>query len=165
MNEGYRKTRAGSLKQRAQTMSGILQDADPDKACWSEADCGAILRHQLAAKLVDDLGLCFADASAVLAKTPALNTFGDVLKVDHPPVPVLRMVRQFAKLLSQKRTCYPHDVAMVLYYAAIAAAHARAGATITRLPDDEVRKGLQWCRGRTWLDASLRTLFAEALKQ
>lgn len=162
MKPGEQRQSRARLTRMARELGGMLSEADPGRACWNVSDGEALLRHQLDARLDDDLSLCFADARAVVARS-GFTTFGELLRAADPPVPPLRMVRQFAKMMSQKKACYPEEVALVLYYAAIAAAQVRAGAHITRLSSADFRRGCRWCLARAWLDPSLRDLFAEAI--
>ena len=54
---------------------------------------------------------------------------------------------------------------MVLYLASILAALTRHGATISKLPPDELRKATEWGLAQQWLDDATRSLFKDGLSR
>ena len=84
-----------------------------------------------------------------------------MLEHPRPPLELLELTKQFAKKCrSNPDGPLPDDIASVLYLAAIAAAMTRCGARITKLGDVGMHHGLRWALRQSWLDASLRELFA-----
>jgi hypothetical protein len=55
-------------------------------------------------------------------------------------------------------------VAVVVYYACIAAALARCGRRISRAADDALRQGFRWGCERSWVDERTRELLRAALR-
>lgn len=143
-------------------------DAD---SVWSATDLRAILCHQLDADVEFDLthfgGVAEETLSSVRVSAADSRscTFGQILTSTDPPLEVLDMIRRFAKRSrTQDSGGIPKEVATVLYYAAIAAARLRHGASLSRLDDEALRSGLDWGLEQTWLTEPLRDLFAEALQ-
>ncbi len=145
----------------ASSLKGLLDTSDPDAPCWHEADYADVLRHQLGAPLADDLGLISNDASRFLAEAK-VETFDEALLSPAPHIPLLRLLRDFAKALANLRATFPADVATVLYYATIAAGEL-AGTKISRLTEKEIRQGYTWALEQAWLTPGLRRLFAKGL--
>ena len=143
-------------------------DAD---SVWSATDLHAILCHQLDADVEFDLTHFGGVAKETLTSVRTLSadnqpcTFGQMLTSAEPPLEVLDMIRRFAKRLrTQESAGIPKEVATVLYYAAIAAARLRHGASLSKLDDEALRSGLNWGLEQTWLTEPLRALFAETLR-
>jgi RNA polymerase sigma factor (sigma-70 family) len=76
--------------------------------------------------------------------TPPLRTLGDLLAHPCPPLALLDEFRMVAKRFREEGGLVPAEVATVFYYVAIAAALARHGARISKLDDDDLRKGFAW---------------------
>ena len=135
---------------------------------WDKTDLAALLRHQLAAPVEVDLGTLPPDQSPKIrslagAEGLTLRSFNDLLQHPHPPVALLRMVKDFAKLnRSHRRSALPPEVATVIYYAAIVVAALRCGQAISELEPAQLRKGLDWALSQPWLEDGLRALFEEA---
>jgi hypothetical protein len=146
----------------ARDLNGILQDTEPSRPCWNESDYAGLLRHQLNASLANDLGTMFQDAPA-LVKQENGTTFGALLASANPSLPLLRMVRHFAKKLADRGDAYyPADLARVLYFSAIAAALVHSGSKITSLPIEDAQTGFQWALNCSWLTTDLKNLFKKA---
>jgi hypothetical protein len=67
--------------------------------------------------------------------------------------------------MDQPDSSLPNDVAAVLYYLSIAAAYVRLGRRISQLGDAEFKRGLEWSKGKPWVDAPLQPLLDEALQK
>lgn len=92
-----------------------------------------------------------------------LRSFRDLFRHPQPPLELLGLVKEYAKLnRDQPESALPRDVATLLYYLSIAAALVRWGERISDLNDAELRKGLAWCRRQGWIDDSARELLASA---
>lgn len=94
---------------------------------------------------------------------PFVDKLSDLLFHSRPPVELLAMVKQFAKSnRGVRRGPLPRAAAIVLYYAAIAAALARCGERITSLDDEQLRQGFDWVLARRWVDEQTRALVSTA---
>jgi len=153
-----------TIKEQATVMQRLLDATTVTNATWTNRDMGSILAHQLGAPLIKDLVRVLPDAeSALTAMDDTPRTFGELLQHRHPPVDILRMVKDFAKQLHKMaHNAYPEQVATLLYYAAIATAQVRTNTCITDLPPQSLHKGYAWALTQTWLTPDLRTLFEEA---
>lgn len=129
----------------------------------------AFLEHELASPLAFDLGSLAPEASAQLralctADGMLLKSFGDLLQHPAPPVRALELAKDFAKTCSASpHGAIPQPVARVLYYACIAAALLRGERGITKLPDEELARGLAWVLAQPWLTEATRALVEKAL--
>lgn len=150
-----------SLETEGGALGRLLQETSHTHSMWSGPDYGPILQHQLNAPLGADLAQLLAHTEETLSGL-SIHTFGELLLHPNPSVPALRLVKEFAKQLSENaRFAYPRPVATMLYYASICAAWLRTRTRITTLSDSEIRKGLQWALKQAWLPASLKPLFVE----
>jgi WD40 repeat protein/predicted Ser/Thr protein kinase len=136
---------------------------------WHRAELGSMLRHQLDSPLGFDLGnfapesKATLDASHSTASTP-LETFGDLLRHPHPPLGLLKVMKEFAKAnRDNPESSLPTEIATVIYFAAIVVALMRCGQRITELDDDALRGGVEWVIGQPWVDELTRSLFRDAL--
>jgi hypothetical protein len=138
---------------------------------WRPEDLGGMLRHQLSVSLLSGLGAPLGELDRTLTASEAFKglgamSFGDLLRHPRPPVEALKLVKDFAKLMrGEKAQSIPQDIALVLYYAAIAAADLRLGASISKLGAPDLGKGVRWAISQTWLDEPTRALFTEELKR
>jgi hypothetical protein len=126
-------------------------------AAWNDADRAAMLRHHLSLPL---------DEPAVEADDGwSGRSHRDLFTQPDTPLPRLRQAKDRAKrgVTDGDDGPLPRDVATVLYYAALAAAHAFHHTAITRLDPMQVRTGLRWTLELPWLDGDLRRLFERAL--
>jgi hypothetical protein len=168
--------------------------AGPDWREWGDGEMADVLRHQLGAPLLFDLGRSGPDrnagggerpagpqGSATPAGAPPIASFGDLLRHPAPPVELLILVKEFGRAGRAGRAApigaeesegiggtLPPEVGTLLYYAAIAAARVRHGRRITSMGDDDLRNGVEWALQQPWLDGPTRELFRqwhEALSQ
>jgi len=139
-----------------------------DDAAWSDADLRALLRHQLATPIQVDLrGLCALERERTVAVLDTggvlLKSFGNLFAHPHPPVAMLRLIKDYAKVAGTgPHARLPGAVATVLYFLAISAALVKCQTRITRLSDEALRKGLEWCLSQPWVDDESRKLWQEA---
>src|ERR1043165_5509720 len=95
--------------------------ADPGRV-WSPEELGAVFRHQMAAPVSVDLAfLAPVDSGKVRVLTDAdgllIKSFHDLFEHPHPPVELLQLVKEFAKLnRNRAESLLPTEVATVLYY-------------------------------------------------
>jgi hypothetical protein len=142
---------------------------DDDAPSWYEHELAGIWRHQLAAPLAVDLLETEDECATTIARlstiSPApLHTFGDLLTHPWPPLKLLRLVKEFAKVRrTKKHGAYPPEVATALYYAVIGLAISRHGTQITQLGGDDLRRGFEWAMELPWLDEPTRQIYSRAL--
>ena len=135
---------------------------------WSDADLGEMLRHELRSSLEVDLSGAGGEGADEIRRFSSSGSFasatvGELLSHANPPIELLRRLKEFAKTADGEPLQLPSSVAIVLYYAAIAAARVHAGKAITDLPPGKVQEGLRWAAERPWADGSIRGLCAAAL--
>jgi hypothetical protein len=146
-------------------LSRLLRVEGGNERPWSPAELAAVLRHQLDAPVAMD----FTPTGGSPGKQEAMRggdirSFADLLHAPKPPLGLLQRVKDFAKAnCGNPDAVLPHDVAAVLYYAAIVAAQLHAAGTISRLDIGELRRGLEWAVALDWVDMRTRGLLSEGL--
>ena len=142
----------------------MVADAEGGRP-WHPEELGAILRHQLAAPLDEDLGRIVAAAGRSDRKTgPDPVSFADLLQHPDPPPELLEAAKRFAKAQRGRGDAgLPEEVAAVLYHASIVAARLRLGLRISDLGDAALREGLRWALGLPWLDEPTRALLQDGV--
>ncbi|MCX6924146.1 MAG: hypothetical protein NT154_13185 [Verrucomicrobia bacterium] len=151
----------------ARLASVLALDTDSPRV-WRPEELGAVFQHQMASPVSVDLGSLdpgltgklrtLTDASGLL-----LKSFRDLFQHPAPPLELLRLVTDFAKLnREQRESLLPSDVATVLYYLSIAAALVRWDERISALSDDELRRGFAWANSQNWIDEPARELLGSA---
>jgi hypothetical protein len=149
----------------AQQLARLLDPALP--TTWTAKDAAAALKHQLAAPLLPDLlSPPTVDADflrPLVLALPRGTTFQKLLTMKAPPADVVLALKAFA---THSRTAPDSPLegppAMLLYYAAIAAALTKLGQRITSLGDAELREGLAWSLEQS-PPAALKSLYQKAL--
>lgn len=93
------------------------------------------------------------------------SSLHDLLAQPEPTRELIELVKDFAKgCLHGAESPLPAAVAGVLYYLAIAVGVTRLGERISRLGDAEIRRGLEWALGQSWVDTESRTMLAQAYR-
>src|SRR5580700_7511963 len=163
---------AGTLfKSAPKSLAAFLAAGEESARLWQPEELGAIFRHQMSAPILVDLG-GFDPATAARLKTLThaqsllLTSFLDLFLHPVPPIELLTLTKDFAKgNMDQPDSSLPNEVAAVLYYLSIAAAYVRLGRRISQLSDAEFKRGLEWCKGKPWVEAPLQRLLDEALQK
>jgi hypothetical protein len=156
-----RKVQSGRL-------SEILGIGSDTPRLWRPDELAAIFRHQMAAPVLFDLGGLSGARVRQLkdlseAKGLLLKSFEDLFCHPAPPLELLKLTKDFAKLnRDHPESVLPPEIAAVMYYASIAAALVRCGVRITRLGDHALREGFTWAASQVWIDDTARDLFKEA---
>jgi hypothetical protein len=162
----------GCLSTVAPRVLATLMTTESDvsgRGRWRPDELGEILKHQLEAPLVFDLGT--SDSQATADDPPAatdpsgtrVSNFGELFLHARPPLQLLRLTKRFAKTSDRRQANpLPEEVATVLYYAAIVAALLRHGERISRVSDSTLREGVDWVLEQEWVTGLLRGLFEEA---
>jgi hypothetical protein len=152
-------------------LSQLLACDKQSGATWNGSDLHSILRHQLDTDVEFDLTHFGGVAKETLASQltgrgqAEYGTFGQLLTAPDSPLEMLDLIRRFAKRSrTQTPGELPEEVATVLYYAAIAAARLRHGASLSKLDDEALQAGLEWGLKQTWLTEPLQDLFNDALE-
>ena len=155
---------------QADRLSRIILFDEEDRAIWPADELKMAMRRQLDAALDQAVGGSSNEdygTLAVLAASadPPIRTFADLLGHPRPPVDLLWMVKDMAKLeRDAPHSLNPPDVTLLFYYAAIILGMIRWGQRITTLGDDELRKGLNWGVRQTWIGEEMRGLLLEGLR-
>lgn len=154
------------------TPETLLRDAPPsalqqllcagliEVSAFAKDDYAGILRHQLDAPVLT----ITADEpwdQGPMAPDPSL-TFRRVLLAKTADRDRLEMIRRYAKHQVQAPDYLPEPVALVLYYAAIAAGLVGLNQKLTSLPTPAVREGLAWAMHEPWVDPAVHHLLKTA---
>jgi hypothetical protein len=159
------------FKSAPKSLAAFLAAGAERARLWQPEELGAIFHHQLSAPILVDLG-GFDPATAARLKTLSdaqgllLKSFLDLFTHPVPPVELLALTKDFAKgNMDHPDSSLPNDVAAVLYYASIAVAFVRLDRRISQLSDAELKRGLEWAKGKPWVEAPIQQLLDEALQK
>jgi hypothetical protein len=162
---------ASLIKSRAKELSSLMASGDERGPLWRADELAALFRHQMSAPILMDLG-SFDPRTANQLKTLAvaqgllLSSFADLFNHPAPPLPLLQLVKDFAKAnMDHPESGLPAEIAVTLYYLSIAAALVRLDQRITQLPDADLRRGLELTAKQAWLDDKTKALLADAMKK
>jgi hypothetical protein len=141
-------------------MLSLAIGADPS---WSADDLQGLLAHQWAAELAVDLdGMAGLTAGQIRTMgdqaSPAIRTFGDLIWHRQPPLELLKLVKEFAKVVSAHPVRrLPEDLTKVVYLAAVAAAR-RSGHAISTQDEETLVRVAEWAVEQPWVDDRTREL-------
>jgi hypothetical protein len=157
-----------STQNDRQAISTMLQFDENRLHRWSTRDLRDMLLHQLAAPLHLGLGPVAEDVSrqlrAGLEPMDLRMTLGDLLMHPKPPIELLKLVKQFAKLCRRNPNHpLPSEIVMFLYYASIAVALLKTTEPISELSDPSIRRGLFWLSVQLWMPDEMKSLLNEGL--
>jgi hypothetical protein len=112
-----------------QLASLIGGDDDIGERIWNSDDLAAILRHQMTTSLQVDLAGVGSAAGRLREEAAAggllLKSFGDLLQHPHPPLGLLKMMKDFAKACRiSPASTMPSEISSVVYFASIMVAGA-----------------------------------------
>jgi hypothetical protein len=163
---------AGTLsKSPPKSLAAFLAAGEERARLWQPEELGAIFRHQMSAPILVDLG-GFDPVTAARLKTLSnaqsllLKSFLDLFLHPVPPIELLTLTKDFDKgNMDQPDSSLPNDVAAVLYYVSIAAALVRLDRRISQLSDAELKRGLEWAKGKAWVEPRLLQLLDEAVQK
>ena len=163
---------AGTLfKSPPKSLAAFLAAGQECARLWRPEELGAIFRHQMSAPILVDLG-GFDPATAARLKTVSdaqsllLKSFLDLFLHPVPPVELLTLTKDFAKgNMEHPDSSLPNDVAAVLYYVSIGVAFVRLDRRISQLSDAELKRGLEWAKGKPWVEPQIQVLLDEALQK
>src|SRR5205823_4807313 len=93
------------------------------------------------------------------AASPPISSFRDLLFHPHPPLDLLQVVKEFAKIIPHHADYpIPQEIASVIYFAVIAVARQRCGQRITNLPDERLNDAARWALSQPWIDPDMRQI-------
>lgn len=152
-----------------QRLSRLWSCESDDLVQWQSDDLAAMFKHLLASRIVDEVESVQPRLAEKLrqresAPGETLNTFGDLLAHERPPLDLLNAVKEFCKHAEDGESL-PADVAFVLYAAAISVALVRCDERISTADDKSLRSTIKWAGSRNWIDADTKALFQKALAQ
>jgi hypothetical protein len=125
---------------------------------WASEDRRCMLKHQLDAQLLIDLG----DTAEM--QFPAFSSFRDVVQAQRPPEELLRLIKHFAKgTVRDADTRSLREVATVLYYVALSQAKLAGYAEMSALPGEDFVAGIRSLLNEGWLDRDVRALLERAI--
>jgi hypothetical protein len=162
---------AAVFKSRAKELSALLASGGEHARLWRPEELAAMLRHQMSAPMLVDLGGFDAQTATRLrtlseAQGLLLKSFSDLFHHPAPPVELLELVKNFAKAnLDHPESGLPGEIAAALYYTSIASALVQLDSRISQLPDADLQRGLRWTEQQSWLDEKTKSLLAQALKK
>jgi hypothetical protein len=134
---------------------------------WDDAELARVLQEQLRAPLFDRIKPRAGEVhdslgKAQSSKSPLPETIAELLTHPHPPLPLLRRTKEFAKSADAGKEPLPPAVATAIYLLSIASALVRHGKKISAIDERKLLDSLQWVGEQAWIDESLRKLAAEA---
>jgi hypothetical protein len=144
-----------------------LSESTPDG--WQRADIIAMVRHQYMAPLAFDLSATENHGREARARARSLSdgaaarikTFEDLLLHREPPLPLLKLAKEFFKQGTQahKKDSPEWQVAYLFYLLSILISRIH-GANISALSSAELRQGIEWASSRDWADEKTKSLLA-----
>jgi hypothetical protein len=163
---------SGSVfKSRPKALAALLATREERGRLWRSDELAAIFRHQMSAPVMMDLG-GFDAATAVRLKILSdaqgllLRSFAELFHHPVPPVELLEMTKEFAKLnLDHPESALPTEIAAALYYTSIATALVKLNTRISQLKDLDMERGLKWTSEQPWIDRETSELMAKALEK
>jgi hypothetical protein len=162
---------AAVSKSRANELAALMATGEERAKLWRPDELAAIFRHQMSAPMLVDLGT-FDPRTATRIRTLSeaqgllLKSFADLFHHPAPLIELLELVKDFAKAhLDHPESGLPNEIATALYYTSIAAGLVRLDTRISKLPDADLRQGLQWTMEQDWLDEETKVLLAKALEK
>jgi len=162
---------AAVFKSRANELAALMATGEERAKLWRPDELAAILRHQMSAPMLVDLGSFDARTATKLrtlseAQGLLLKSFSDLFHHPAPPIELLELVKNFAKAnLDHPESGLPGEIASALYYTSIASALVHLDSRISQLLDSDLRRGLHWTEEQAWLDEKTKGLLAQALKK
>ena len=148
-------------------LASLFADDDAiGERIWHPDELAAILHHQMTTPLHVDLagieGAAKRLHDAAGASGLILKSFGDLLQHPHPPLALLKMMKDFAKACRiSPESALPREISSVIYFASIIAAMTRHSRRITKLDNAALRDAVDWALAQPWLDEISRGVFLE----
>ncbi len=158
-------------KSRPKALAALLAAREEGSRLWRPDELAAIFRHQMSAPVAVDLS-GFDPVTAVQLRNLSdaqgllLKSFGELFRHPNPPVELLEVTKDFAKLnRDHADSVLPNEIATALYYSSIAVALVRLNVRISKLADSDLRRGLLWVKGQPWVDSETQSLMDQAIEK
>lgn len=149
-------------------LARLLAQDQTKQPVWAPEEMRAMWQHQLSAPIEADLSTVQSRGSSLLRRAPEAEpflakTFGQLLHHRQPPLPLLKLTKEFAKqTIQDAEDPQLKEIAAALYYTSYAAALVRCGERLGGMNEPELRGGFEWALGRTWMDEATKALMQEA---
>jgi hypothetical protein len=160
-----------AFKSHAKELAELMASGWENARLWRPDELAAILRHQMSAPMLVDLG-SFDAATATRLKALSegqgllLKSFADLFHHPVPPLELLQLVKNFAKAnIDHPDSGLPGEVVSALYYSSIAAALVHLDKRISQLSDADLLLGFSWLQEQPWLDSKTKVLMSGAKKK
>ena len=150
----------GETPESVRRLLALQRDAEP----WTPEELASMFLHQLRSNLTIDLPgeddrKRMAIEELAAKSPPPIVTFADLFAAAAPPIHLLELVKRFAKgHRADSQSALPPEIATGLYFLAIVAARVRCNASITQLPEGELKAGVGWVVRQAWCDPASRQL-------
>jgi DNA-directed RNA polymerase specialized sigma24 family protein len=150
-------------------LSPFVASALESKPQWTDADTGAMLRHQLSASIESFLGAAASpsidpphSADILLGESPLELLFYR----PNPPVSWLQAVKNKARSeLRNQELGLPTELFSVIYFLSIAAALCRLNVRITKSDDQTLAHGIGLIMHQPWVPSAARHLLEATLQR
>ncbi len=154
------------LKAPAKRLSQIMKLGLDQTGQLTPDDLRSVLEAQLDSPIHEVIGLTaqalernMQDTGITAEDLP--GTLRELMQQQHPPLPLLELVKDFAKRCrEQVDHPVPSEVATLLYYLCIAVALNRHNKQIARLSAVKIKDGFNWVQAQPWIDNDLKQYFA-----
>jgi hypothetical protein len=162
---------AAAFTKRPGALAALINSGSENARLWRPDELAAIFKHQLSAPVFVDLGQLSKGAATKLKQISdahglLLKSFSELFHHPAPPIELLELTKDFAKAnMDHPESALPSEIATALYFTSIAAAYVRLGTRISRLGDDDLRRGWLWTRDQGWIDEKTKTLLIEAISK
>lgn len=159
------------FRSRPRALAALLAAREERARLWRPDELAAVFRHQMGAPVMVDLGSFDAPTAARIrslsdAQGLLLKSFGELFRHPAPPVELLELTKDFAKLnLDHPESGLPTEITTALYYSSIAVALVRLDTRISQLKDADLRRGLLWVAAQPWVDAETKALMNRAVEK
>jgi hypothetical protein len=160
---------SAALTKKPGSLAALINSSVEDARLWRPDELAAIFRHQLAAPVFIDLGQLPKGAARRVkhlseAQGLLLKNFSELFHHPTPPVELLELTKDFAKAnMYHSEGTLPTEIGTALYFSSIAAAYVHLGVRISKLNDEELRRGWLWTRDQAWVDDKTKALLIDAL--
>ncbi len=132
-------------------------------SAWRESDFPSLWNHQLNSPLSSEL-----EAHRIIPPGHAVaagQTFQSALLTDAASLELIGLVKQYAQALRDgDNAALPKEVALMLYYLALATAWTRHRRRLSSLPLEKLMEGWTWASSRIWIDSQTRTCLENAAR-
>lgn len=133
------------------------------QSAWRESDFPSLWNHQLQSPLSSELETYRIIPPGHAAA--AGQTFKGALFTDAASLELIGLVKQYAQALRDgENSALPKEVALMLYYLALATAWTRHRHRLSSLPLEKLMEGWTWASSRIWIDSQTRTCLENAAR-